>query len=222
MEALAAPPPPGPVRVIADLPRRPGRYAVTIGDVGLAPVSVETIAELRLRVGADVTAEVVQRLVAASRATACYDAAAAALARKGRPRRDLERWLSQRDHDAADIAWACDRLAGLGLLDDEAFARAFVSGPAKTRGYGPRRIVAELRRRGVSGSLVDRVMASRGEDALEADVTSLDVAAARRARSLRGLEPAVASRRLTAWLVRRGFGAGDASRAARRALAAEA
>ncbi|MCC7003580.1 MAG: regulatory protein RecX [Gemmatimonadaceae bacterium] len=216
-----APPSAGPVRAIAELPRRAGRYGVTVGEVVVAPVSVETIGDLRLKIGQSLDEALVARLWAASRATECYDKAAAALARKGRPRRDLERYLKQRDHAAHDISWACDRLAQLGLLDDAAFARAFVDGPARSRGYGTRRVVAELRRRGVESGLVDRVIGARGEDAAEVEQDALAAAAARRARSLRSLEPAVAQRRLTAWLVRRGFGPGAAVQAARRALAAD-
>lgn len=219
-EPLVAPAP-GPVRAIAELPRRAGRYGVTVGEVVVAPVSVETIGDLRLKIGQALDEVGVARLWAASRATECYDKAAAALARKGRPRRDLERYLKQRDHAPHDITWACDRLAQLGLLDDAAFARAFVDGPARSRGYGTRRIVAELRRRGVETALVDRVIGARGEDAAEAEQGALTAAAARRARSLRSLDPAVAQRRLTAWLVRRGFGPVAAMQAARRALAAD-
>jgi len=217
----STPPPaptPGPVRAIAELPRRAGRYGVTVGDVVVKPVSVETIAELRLKIGQQLDDAALARLCAASRATECYDKAAAALARKGRPRRDLERYLKQREYAADDIAWACDRLEQLGLLDDAAFARAFVEGPARSRGYGTRRVVAELRRRGVESGLVDRVIAARGDDAAAEEQGALSAAAARRARSLRSLDPAVAQRRLTAWLVRRGFGPGAATQAARLAL----
>ena len=201
-------PAPGPVRAIAELPRRAGRYGVTVGEVVVAPVSVETIGDLRLKIGQSLDEAGVARLWAA------------ALARKGRPRRDLERYLKQREHAAHDIVWACDRLAQLGLLDDAAFARAFVDGPARSRGYGTRRVVAELRRRGVESALVDRVMGMRGEDAAEVEQVALVEAAARRARALRSLEPTVAQRRLTSWRVRRGVGPGAAAQAARRALSA--
>jgi hypothetical protein len=62
------------------------------------------------------------------------------------------------------------------------------------------------------------VIGARGEDAAEAEQDALTAAATRRARSLRTLDPAVAQRRLTAGLVRRGFGPGAATQAARRAL----
>ena len=155
----AAPPPephPGPITALKEHPRRAGRYVVDIGGVPVGPVSVETIGDLKLRVGQGVDAPALAQLLEAVASTACYDRALDALARKGRPRRDLERFLRQREFAAPAIAAACDRLERLGLLDDTAYAKAYVEGPAKAKGFGTRRVVAELRRRGVASDVVDR------------------------------------------------------------------
>lgn len=216
--APAPRPEPGPVTALRQSPRRAGRYAVEVGGVAVTPVSVETISELALAVGRAVSAQVLARLLEASAATGCYDKATDALARKGRSRRELERYLKQREHSPDAISFACERLLSLGLLDDEAYARAYADGPARSRGFGSRRTVSELRRRGVESSIVDRVLGARDEDAREAEQHTLDAAAQRRAKSLRSLDPAVAYRRLVGWLVRRGFGIGEASRAARAVL----
>lgn len=218
-ETAPAPrPDPGPVTALRESPRRAGRYTVEIGGVAVTPVAVETISELALAVGRTLSAEGLARLLEASAATGCYDKALDALARKGRSQRELERYLKQRDHSPDAIAFACERLLMLGLLDDEAYARAYADGPARARGFGSRRTVSELRRRGVESAVVDRVIGARDEDAREAEQVTLDAAAQKRAKSLRTLDPAVAYRRLVGWLVRRGFGIGEASRAARQAL----
>ncbi|MCE9602033.1 MAG: recombination regulator RecX [Gemmatimonadetes bacterium] len=217
--ATPAPEPmPGPVSALRESPRRAGRYAVEIGGVVIAPVSVETIGELGLAVGRPVAAPALARLLEASASTACYDKALDALARKGRSRRELERYLKQREHSPVAVAFACERLLSLGLLDDEAYARAYTEGPARARGFGSRRTVSELRRRGVESAVVDRVLGARDEEAREAERLTLRTAAERRAKSLRSLDPAVAQRRLVGWLVRRGFGIGEASNAAKQAL----
>lgn len=51
------------------------------------------------------------------------------------------------------IASALDALEAEGLLDDKRFAEAYFRQRA-TRGYGPRRIAEELRKRGVSDELI--------------------------------------------------------------------
>ncbi len=211
-------PSPGPLTAIRELPRRAGRYAVELGDARIAPVSVETIAELRLSVGALVDERAIARLLEASAATHCFDRALDALARRARATRDLERWLVQRGHPRAAVAAALERLATLGLLDDRRFAEAFVAGPARAKGFGSRRVVAELRRRGVASTIIDAVLTSRTADAGDAEGEALSAAARKRARALRSLAPEVAERRLMGWLVRRGFAPGAARGAARAAL----
>ncbi|MCO6414453.1 MAG: regulatory protein RecX [Thiogranum sp.] len=48
-------------------------------------------------------------------------------------------------------------LTGSGLLSDRRFAEAYVRGRVE-RGYGPQRIQAELRERGIRGSLADEML----------------------------------------------------------------
>ncbi len=220
---------PGPVTSLREDHRRAGRYLLEVAGVAVGPVSVETIAELDLCTGRDVDADSLARAVAASRTIECYDRALDALARRSRSRRDLERWLLERDYPAADIESALARLEELGLLDDAEFARGFAHRRLTGQGYGPRRVAAELARKGVARTIVDEVLgelrersaeaaSEAGEDAEDGAAAAVEAAAAKRARSLEssGLEPEVARRRLVAWLVRRGFGVGEAFDAARR------
>jgi regulatory protein len=226
------PPPeplPGPVTAIREHPRRAGRYTVDVARVPVGPVSVEAIGELGVRVGVELDERALAHLVAAARKATCYDRALDALARRSRSRRDLERWLALREFTAEQIAPAMERLVDLGLLDDAAFARGYARGRLGARGFGPRRVAAELARRGVERSVVDEVLreyaaeqeaAAEGEPDAEARGvpgadTALERAARKRVRALTGLEPRVAHQRLTAWLVRRGFGVGESVRVAR-------
>ena len=199
--------------------KRAGRYAVEIAGVVLAPVSVEMIAESQLVVGREVDQSTLDRLIVAARQVACFDRALEALARRSRSARDLERWLRDRDFSTAEIAPALDRLAELGMLDDLAFARGFAHSRAVGRGFGLRRVAAELGRHGVANAVVATVLTELRERHAGGEQAALEAAAQKRARALGKLEPEVARRRLMAWLVRRGFALGDAAGAARRALA---
>jgi regulatory protein len=137
---------------------------------------------------------------------ACREAALKLLERQRRTRADLSRRLREKGYAAATIEAVLDRLAGVGLIDDVEYARAFIAGRWGRRAAGWRRIALELRTRGVSA---DDVASARRR--FEADSGAADeTAAARRAveqaaRRMRGLEPAVRSRRLYALLARRGF-----------------
>jgi regulatory protein len=208
-------PGPGTVTALREVARRAGRYAVELGEATIAPLSVETVAEFALRVGRVLDEATLARLLEARAATACYDHAIDALARRARATGELERWLAQREHPRAAIAVAVERLTALGLLDDARFARGF----AGTRGggrLGPRRIERELRQKGVPAAVVSEVMSEFREATVESGAGAMEGAAERRMRSLGSLEPPVARRRLLAWLLRRGFDAGPASVLVRR------
>ena len=103
---------------------------------------------------------------------------------------------------------AIDRCLELGYLDDDAYAQAFVRERTRLKPRGRRRLVSELLARGVERGIaevaVDAALAEEGvtEEAL------LRTVAVRRARTLRGVDPPAARRRLEAFLHRRGFPSG--------------
>ncbi len=218
-------PTPGAVTAVRELPRRAGRYLVEIGGVPLSPVAVESIAEFGLRIGRPVDSEALTRLLSASAATACYDKAIDAIARRARSTKDLERWLLQREQPRAAVDSALERLTALGLVDDVAFARAFARSRSAGKGFGPRRVAAELGRKGIARGTADQVIEELAVEAEEADADGLThgereraqvrVVAAKRLRSLASLEPAVARRRLVGWLIRRGHAGVVAAQVAR-------
>ncbi|MEK0431053.1 MAG: hypothetical protein RL139_857 [Gemmatimonadota bacterium] len=220
---------PPQLTALTEHPRRPGRYVAVLDGTPVGALSVEAIATLKLQVGEPLDAERLEALHAAVRVTTCHDKALDALARRARARGELARWLRDREFTAAEIDPVLDRLTTLGLLDDRAFARSFVHSRMTARAYGPRRVAAELGRRGVDRRLIDEVLAEfRAEqerDAdrpLGADGDAADApvarAAATRLRALRDLDPMVARRRLVGWLARRGFELGESLRTAKRLL----
>jgi regulatory protein len=96
-----------------------------------------------------------------------------------------------------------DRFEEVGLVDDAAFAHAWVSDRQRSRGLAPRALAQELRRKGVDDQTareaLDRVTAEDQEQAARALVR-------RKLRSLRGVDEATAVRRLTGLLARKGYG----------------
>lgn len=94
------------------------------------------------------------------------------------------------------------RLEAVGLIDDEAFALALVNTRTKVARRGGSRIRAELREKGVPDEVAAEALAQVDpQDELDAAKTF----AAKKARTMTGLEDVVAKRRLYAALARRGF-----------------
>jgi regulatory protein len=138
----------------------------------------------------------------------CYARALDTLARAARSRADLARSLRRRFTPEA-VEETVDRLTANGLLDDRAFARAFAqSRLTGARALGPRRLTAELTRRGIARSVIDETLgALRDEGAIDEEAAARAIAE-RKAPSLRKLDRQVARRRLHGLLVRRGFSGG--------------
>jgi regulatory protein len=215
------------VSELRESPRRPGRYEVKLEPNGeKLPVSVEIIAELKLKVGRELSEIEHAKLTAASRIIACYDKSLATLSARARSSADLKRWLKTKDFTDAEIDPAIEKLQALGLLDDYAFARGFArSRLSPGRGLGARRVAMELARKGVARNLVDRVLAEaaaeREELEAEADErgetlpSAIEEVAARKMRSLAALEPDVQRRRLYGFLARRGFASSDIAKVLR-------
>lgn len=127
-----------------------------------------------------------------------------ALERRMRSRYELEQILRRKGVRPEVAAPVLDRLTEVGLVDDAAFARAFVASRQRTRPRGPMGLIAELRKRGIDAATIDAVL----ED-LKANEDP--VAAARRAvapklRSLAGRPSPEVRRKAEQFLLRRGFG----------------
>jgi len=138
--------------------------------------------------------------------TPCREAALKLLERTRRTRRDLERRLKEKDFDAATIASTLDRLAEVGLVDDVEFARAWLAGRWGRKPSGWRRLVQELRAKGISEEDAERareLLSERGSAPDEVGSAAKLVAQARK-RYAR-LEPQAQRQRLYALLARRGY-----------------
>ena len=83
-----------------------------------------------------------------------FQAAARLLSHREHTRAELRRKLLARAWSADDIDVALQRLAEQGMQSDERFTEQYVRLRTE-KGYGPARISAELRERGVNGALVD-------------------------------------------------------------------
>jgi regulatory protein len=92
-------------------------------------------------------------------------------------------------------------LTARGYLDDDAFARHWVAARAP-RGYGPARLRAELRARGVDTKLIEAALAGVNEDG---DLEQARAVAHRRLPALQRGDRARAAARLRDHLLRRGY-----------------
>jgi regulatory protein len=184
-------------------PRRQGAVRLEIDGVRFGTVPRDLISAENLTIGRVVDEALQDRLGAAADIEAAFRTALRALELRSYARADLGRRLLRKAHPRAAVEAALERAAGLGLLDDAAFARNFVQSRA-ARGRGPSRLIRDLLVMGVERSLIDRALAaewSEGEDR-----SSVPLAlATKRAAQLGAIPRQTKRRRVLAYLARRGF-----------------
>ena len=109
------------------------------------------------------------------------------------------------------------RAVAMKLLDDTAFAQAWVNDRGVNRGYGRRRLERELRRRKLDDGVIETAMTALDDVDEFAQATEL---ARKRAQGMPAtLEPPKVAGRLVGYLVRRGFSSDIAHQVARRVTA---
>jgi len=133
------------------------------------------------------------------------------LERRMRSRRELERVLQRKGIDPEAAAPVLDRLAEVGLIDDEHYARVFVASRQRTRPRGSRGLAAELGQRGIAPEIVARILAEEGESTDPVETARRAVAP--KLRSLSGRPPEEVRRKAEQFLLRRGFSYGEAKAA---------
>ncbi len=124
------------------------------------------------------------------------------LALAPKTRKQLEDKLRQRDcpDDVARVV--LDRMAAVGLVDDEAFAGMLVRSQQVGRGLAKRALARELRTKGVDDQIARATLdAIDPEDERERARQLV----AKRLRTMHGLDPVVQTRRLAGMLARKGY-----------------
>ncbi|MFZ7088077.1 regulatory protein RecX [Curtobacterium sp. RRHDQ10] len=141
------------------------------------------------------------------------------LGRRGVSTAELRTALRRHELDADVIEHEIDRLTRVGLLDDEQLAADLVDRLHDRKGLGRQGVSAELRRRGIEPAVVEQVLAGddpEDDDAAEAE-RALELAV-KRAGQMRGLDRETAERRLSGFLMRKGYNGAVVRSAVRTAL----
>ncbi len=126
-----------------------------------------------------------------------------ALERRMRSRRELADRLRTKGIEEAVAESVLDRLESVGLIDDAAYARAFVASRQRTRPRGRRALEVELRGKGITAPIIESVLADLGE--AEDPVEAARRALRPKVRGLAGRPPEEARAKAQGFLLRRGF-----------------
>ena len=184
-------------------PRRPHAIRIDIDGARFGAVPRDLVSSEGLTVGQAIDSALQERLAQAADIEAAFRTVLRALEMRSYARADLSRRLQRKGHPRSAVESALDRAAGLGLLDDAAFARSYVETRAP-RGRGPSRLTRDLLSMGVERAAIDRALAAHWPEGSDRSSLPL-VLAQKRAAQLGTLPRNTKRRRLLAFLARRGF-----------------
>ncbi len=121
---------------------------------------------------------------------------------RARSRAELETTLRRRGVPDDVSQQLLDRFEQVGLVDDHAFAQAWVESRQRGKGLAPRALAHELRRKGVADDVVRQTVADIDRESQYEAARRL---VERRLRAVAGLDPTAAQRRLLGLLARKGY-----------------
>jgi regulatory protein len=135
-----------------------------------------------------------------------------------RTRKQLADALRKREIPDEVAEEVLSRFEEVGLINDSAFADAWVESRHHGRGLARRALVQELRTKGVDSTLIDEAV---GQLDSEQEETTARELVARKLRATHGLDRDKRLRRLAGMLARKGYPQGMALRVVRQALEEE-
>lgn len=196
------PPAPGKITAIEVQKRDNARVSISIDGKFAFGLHMDIQLEHWLKVGDDLDAETIARLLKEDETKKAITAALNLLSYRPRAAGELRSKLREKGYapDAAEAAVA--RMQELGYLDDEAFAERWVESRQAGRPRSERMLRQELAQKGVDRDTIERTIEEAGVDEY-GDALEL---ARKKAESMRGLDRDVRFRRLSGFLGRRGYG----------------
>lgn len=188
--------------------KRPGRLNVFVDDQFVMGVGEAVAADLRLRVGKEMTSEKLLEVAGAEEVQKALDSALLLLEVRARAKREIETRLTQKGYEEGIIEQVIEKLVRLELINDAQFAAAWVEAKTRVGGNRPvgrRRLSSELYAKGVAK---DQIAEAVGTVSNSDELVLARAAASKKVRTVptdRDLLQAE-RRKLMGFLQRRGFG----------------
>lgn len=124
-----------------------GAYSFTLSDLDLSMSG--------LRVGQELEAADIAQYTQKANEAKAYALALRYLGVRVRSRRELTDYLARKNCAQDEVEAALERLEGLGLVDDSAFAAAWIADRLAVRPRSRMRLVQELGAKGVARDIID-------------------------------------------------------------------
>jgi len=125
------------------------------------------------------------------------------ISKQSRTKKEILDKLKRKEYEEDVISQVVKEAEGNGLINDKRYAFAYASDRMNFYKSGKNLVRMKLQQKGVEKSIIDKALEYVFKD-VDEYAQALDIAK-RRARSYKRLEKQVMARRLTSYIVRRGF-----------------
>lgn len=181
------------------------RASVFIDGAFAFGLAVDLVIEAGLKKGMPLTADEQRTLLVRQESFSAKASALRGLSNRARTSDEIRRSLLKKGYAETIVEDTVADLERVGVVDDAAYARAFVRGRFSGRGYGPARLRQDLMRKGVARTVIDEALAELVETEDMGDEARQQ--AERKWRALTSEEDVRKRKKKTMdYLVRRGFG----------------
>lgn len=171
-----------------------GRFAFSVHE--------DVMVKFRLMKGAVIDAEAAATIVAEDEKLRCYHEAVRYVGRQPRAAQEVKQHLLGKGYEESDAAEALRRLQEQGYVDDRQFARQWTEFRVRSQKKGKRWVQQELREKGVDKEHIEAALTGMDEETEYAGAYEL---ARKKWASSANAEPLARKRKLTAFLLRRGY-----------------
>lgn len=152
--------------VTAVEPRRKGLSALFLDGEFVCNIDTETLLKFRVRPGEELSDEQLRGLICAGDRRRAEEKALFLLEHRSHSQKELADKISRvTSREAAEAA--ARRMAELGLVDDEAYARSFAAELLGRKGLSASRARQELLRRGIARDLAEAAVEEAAPDPVE-------------------------------------------------------
>lgn len=146
------------ITAIRQQERLKGRYSIYVDEAYAFSLSADALLAERLVQGQELTDEQLKAYKKLSGEDKAYGLALAYVARRMRSEWELTDYFRRKDYDQALANQLLDRLKRLNLVDDKAFADAWVRNRRLLKSTSKRRLSQELRQKRVADDIIEQAL----------------------------------------------------------------
>ena len=130
--------------------RNDTRYSIYVGDKYTFSLSDLELSNSGLRVGAELSSDMLNELISSSVESKAYNAAITQLSYRRRSTKEITDYLQRKDFSAETIKSVVEKLSEISMINDMDFAKAWVADRQLLRPRSKKVLMLELMKKGIS------------------------------------------------------------------------